>query len=118
MNPSMKQPAKTSALNTDDLLSHFIFRLDPVALGIAVGAVAGLGVFLATALLLLKSGAIVGPNLALLGQFMPGYTVSWPGSLIGMGYGVIGGLALGWFVAILHNSILIGGLLIIKLKAS
>ncbi len=42
-------------------------ELDGVALGITLGLVSGLGLFFATAILLLKDSEVIGPNLSLLG---------------------------------------------------
>jgi len=51
-----------------------------------------------------KGGDIVGPNLALLAQYFPGYTVTATGSLIGFLYGFIAGFAGGWIMAFLRNA--------------
>lgn len=59
-------------------------RYDPVALGGALGTVAGLGLFLATVVLLVQGGTPLGPNLSLLGNYFLGYAVSWPGAWIGL----------------------------------
>ena len=78
-------------------------RLDPVALGAAVGVVAGVGLGLATAILLLQGGSWVGLHLMRLGYFLPGYAVSWPGLAIGMIDGAVLGFVLGWVIAWLWN---------------
>jgi protoporphyrinogen oxidase len=83
----------------DELLS----RLDPFALGCAVAIVSSLLVFFATAVLVLKGGKIIGPTLSLIGQFFPGYTVSWSGAIIGLIETGIFGFALGFFIAGLRN---------------
>ena len=89
----------------DDLLLATLARLDPVALGAASGVVCGLAVFAATAILLLKGGAPAGPNLALLAQYFPGYTVTPAGSLVGLLYGAASGFVLGWAAATLRNGL-------------
>jgi hypothetical protein len=80
-----------------------MLRLNATAQGIAVGLVAGLGLFVATNWLILKGGPVVGPNLGLLGQFLIGYRVSFAGSLVGLGYGVVGGFVIGYGVARIYN---------------
>ena len=73
-------------------------RFDLVALAIAVGSVGALALWTATAVLLIKGpepGSTVGPHLALLSYFLPGYSVSWSGSLIGLVWGLLLGGALG-----------------------
>jgi protoporphyrinogen oxidase len=88
-------------------IAEFFPRLDRVALGWAVGATTGLMLFLATAVLVLKGGAVVGPTLRLLGQYFPGYTVTPVGSLVGLLYGFVVGWLLGWGFAFLRNATLL-----------
>ena len=78
-------------------------HLNATAQGIVIGLVAGLGIFVATNWLVLKGGDVVGPHLALLGQFFPGYHVSFGGSLIGFAYGFVGGYVAGYVVARVYN---------------
>jgi hypothetical protein len=79
-------------------------KLDRTALGVATGIVAGLALMAATLVLLLRGGPVVGPNLALLGQYLPGYRVTPGGALLGLAYGLLGGFATGWTFAILRNA--------------
>ena len=88
-------------------LQEYFPRIDGVALAGATGAAGGLALFLATILLVLKGGAVVGPTLGLLGQYFPGYTVSPSGALLGLLYGVVAGGALGWTFALLRNTVLL-----------
>jgi len=71
--------------------------------GLATGLLAGLIIFVATNWLVLKGGAVVGPHLALLGQFFPGYRVTFVGSVIGFLYAFVVGFAVGYFVATTYN---------------
>jgi hypothetical protein len=80
-------------------------RLNAAVQGVVTGLVAGLGVFLATNWLVLKGGEVIGPHLALLGQFFPGYRVTFMGSLIGFGYAFAVGFAAGYLVARTYNLI-------------
>jgi protoporphyrinogen oxidase len=95
-------------------LTEFFPRLDRVALGCAVGAASGLLLFLATAILLLKGGPVVGPTLRLLGQYFPGYTVTPVGSLLGLLYGFAVGWLLGWGFAFVKNTVLLFYVAIIR----
>jgi len=88
---------------SDELIEKVFARIDRRSLGFAVGLVLGATLFLATVILILKGGEPVGPNLSLLGQFIPGYSVTWPGSLIGGIGGFVGGFALGWGFGFLSN---------------
>jgi len=74
--------------------------------GVVTGILLGLGLFLATNWLVLKGGRVVGPHLALLGQFFPGYLVTFAGSLIGFGYGLAIGFMLGYGMAWLYNRLI------------
>lgn len=85
-------------------------KLDRVAFGAATGVVAGLALCLATLALVLKGGPPVGPHLALLSQYLPGYRVTPGGSLLGLAYGLVGGFVAGWTFALLRNA---GGLLVL-----
>ena len=80
-----------------------ILRLAAVAQGITTGLIAGLGVFVATNWLVLKGGRVVGPNLALLAQFCPGYRVTFAGSLIGSAWAFAYGFVAGYLVSRLYN---------------
>jgi hypothetical protein len=103
--------------DADNLLLKAFARLDPVALGLAVGVICGLGIFVASVALLVKGGDPLGPRLALLGQYFIGYTVTPFGSLIGLVYGLALGFALGWTGASLRNFCLAAYLHAIRLKS-
>jgi hypothetical protein len=102
----------------DKLLIQAFAKLDKIALGLAAGIMGGLGLFFATVILLIKGGNPVGPNLALLGQYFIGYTVTWKGSLIGLAYGGVSGFILGWFTAFLRNLFVAMYIYTVKLKSN
>ena len=87
---------------TDDARIR-ILRLDAAAQAISTGVLVGLGIFVATNWLVLKGGPVVGPNLALLAQFCPGYRVTFLGSLIGFAYGLVYGGVAGFAVSWVYN---------------
>ena len=103
---------------TQQLIVQSLAKLDGTALGIALGLLFGLLIFLATTFLVFKGGEVIGPNLALLGQFFIGYEVSYRGSLIGFVYGLISGFVLGWLIAALRNLILSIYMFVLRLKGS
>jgi hypothetical protein len=74
--------------------------------GIAVGLLAGLGLFLATAVLVVKGGPNPGPHLSMLGVYFPGYTVTWTGSFIGFVYAFVLGYAVGGTIAAIYNRLI------------
>jgi hypothetical protein len=75
------------------------------AFGVAVGTVSGLGTFLVTAAYLLVRPNPA-PRLELLAQFFTGYSVSWPGALVGLAWGFVVGYCAGWFVAFTRNLVI------------
>ncbi|HEX6575378.1 MAG TPA: hypothetical protein VF042_10460 [Gemmatimonadaceae bacterium] len=91
-------------MRKDDELNTLL-RLNARAWGIAVGTLLGVGIFLATAFLLIKGGATVGPHLALLGQYLPGYSVTWPGAFIGFVYLFVIGYAIGRIIGGVYNAL-------------
>jgi hypothetical protein len=90
-----------------EAIIHLSFaRFDIRAFAMAVGLVVGGLVWLATVALLLKGappGTPVGPHLAQLWVFFPGYSVTWPGSLVGLVYGFVLGVGVGGSFAFSWN---------------
>lgn len=68
----------------EEAIEIIFSRMDPIALGIAIGMIFGLGLFLATAILLLRGGQIIGPTLSLLEHYLFGFKVSWKGAFLGL----------------------------------
>src|SRR5215468_10050056 len=71
--------------------------------GVVTGLLAGLALFVATNWLVLKGGRVVGPHLALLGQYFIGYRVSFVGSLIGFAWAFSLGFLVGAAVVAIYN---------------
>lgn len=90
------------------LIESAFAKIDPVALGVAVGVVSGLGIFMASAVLLLRGGSVPGPNLSLLGNYLLGFDVTWAGAVIGLVEAGLLGFAVGAFAAGLRNWTLTG----------
>lgn len=89
----------------EELLKQAVKRLNVKLLGTVFGFVLGFGLFLATNILIIKGGTVVGPHLALLNQFFPGYRVSFLGSLIGFVYGFGTGFLMGALLGVVYNQI-------------
>jgi hypothetical protein len=89
--------------NLEELILTRMVRLNVKIHGLVAGLLAGLTIFVVTNWLVLKGGEVVGPHLALLGQFFIGYRVTFGGSLIGAAYGFIGGFVIGSVVAWMYN---------------
>jgi hypothetical protein len=75
-------------------------QLNKKALGLAAGILWGLSVLLMTVWAVMAEG---GNTLQVLARFYLGYSVSWTGALIGLGYGFLDGFIGGWLLAWLYN---------------
>ena len=75
------------------------------ALGVAFGSVAGLFIFVVTVfhVVLRPEGAL---DIALLGEYFFGYTVSWQGAFVGLFWGFVSGFVMGWFIAFVRNLVI------------
>jgi hypothetical protein len=89
----------------EDVVLTRIIRLNAMVQGLVTGLLGGLVVFVATNWLVLKGGPVVGPHLALLGQFFIGYRVTFLGSLVGFAYGFASSFLAGYFVATVYNRV-------------
>ena len=108
MEPGSIRPmTKDLPTPEDEKLFDAICRFNIKVVGLALGIVLGLMIFVATNWLLIKGGHrtpdgeyLVGPHLQLLSQFFIGYRVSFIGSIIGFAYGfavgTLCGAAIGW----------------------
>lgn len=81
-----------------------LLRLNARAWGISTGLLLGLGLFIATNILVLRGGEVVGPHLGLLGIYLPGYRVTFLGSLVGFVYMFVIGYALGRLIGVIYNA--------------
>lgn len=84
-----------------------ILHLNAQVMGLILGLLMGLAIFIATNWLVIKGGHVtkggeyvVGPHLQLLSQYFIGYSVSFMGSIVGFIYGfaigTLGGALVGW----------------------
>ena len=99
-------PERVADATIDELIRDAFARYDAVALGAAVGVSAGLTLFAATAVLLLRGGADVGASLSLLGNYLVGFEMSWLGALYGLGEAGAFGFGFGWLLAKLINFVI------------
>jgi hypothetical protein len=81
-------------------------RMHEQGWGLACGVLLGLGLFIATNVLVIKGGDVVGPHLGLLGIFFPGYSVTFVGSLIGFVYAFVVGYGFGRTVSVIYNRLI------------
>jgi len=87
------------------LIRAAIARLRASVMAVVFGLTGGVGLWVATAWLLIRGGERVGYHLGLLSNYFPGYRVSWPGSLLGFVYGALLGALVGWSVAWVYNTV-------------
>jgi protoporphyrinogen oxidase len=95
------QPAMNAV---KEALNQAFPKLDRLAFGLSIGAVCGALLFLATLVLAIRGGSIVGPNLELLANYFPGYDVTLSGGFLGLAYGFFAGFVAGWGFAFLRNA--------------
>ncbi len=97
------------ASEKENLFSSILI-LNARIIGLALGLILGLIIFIMTNWLTIKGGSVtptgeyvVGPHLQLLSQFFIGYKVSFIGSLIGFAYGFAIGTISGAFIGWIYN---------------
>jgi len=102
----------TKTRSDEEKLQQAVAFLNAKLLGLILGILLGLAIFIATNWLLIKgphvteSGRqIVGPHLQLLSQFFIGYKVSFSGSIVGFLYGFAIGTITGSLIGWLYNRI-------------
>ena len=99
-------------MSTEDTeLRRAVARLNARAWGVAGALVLGIGLFAATNILILigpAPGTEVGGTLGLLGYYLPGYRVTFLGSLVGFVYAFVIGYILGRGVGSLYNRLVKG----------
>jgi len=98
-------PAAAVPPDAAEILRAVFARYDPVALGGAIGAVSGLGLFLATVVLLVQGGPNVGATLSLLRHYLFIYDVTWAGAFGGLLGAGAGGFVFGWALAHAINAV-------------
>ncbi len=94
----------------EDKMFSGVIRLNAGILGLVLGLLMGLAIFIATNWLVIMGGhklesgeTVIGPHLSLLGQFFIGYKVSFLGSFIGFIYGFALGSLVGSSVSWIYN---------------
>ncbi|HYR96708.1 MAG TPA: hypothetical protein VEM57_08215, partial [Candidatus Binatus sp.] len=104
VNTDREYQEEIRAPELEAALARAFAKLDRVAFGAAIGTVSGVGLALATAILVVRGGSAVGPHLVLLAQYFPGYRVTPAGIVIGLAWGVVGGFSAGWMFALVRNT--------------
>jgi hypothetical protein len=87
----------------EQALNRAMLRMNEQGWGIAIGLLLGVGLFIATNVLVLRGGENVGQHLGLLKVYFPGYRVTFLGSLIGFVYAFVVGYGIGRTVGVVYN---------------
>lgn len=101
----VKVDLKNAELTPEEKLFSGVLLLNAKVVGLALGIIFALGIFVATNWLVIKGGDRVGPHLILLSQYFIGYRVTFVGSLIGAGYGFALGTICGALMGWIYNKI-------------
>ncbi len=92
-------------ITEDEKLFTGVLLLNAKVVGLVLGILFALGIFVATNWLVIKGGERVGPHLQLLSQYFIGYKVTFLGSLIGAVYGFAMGTLCGALIGWIYNKI-------------
>ena len=92
-------------ITEDEKLFTGVLLLNAKVVGLVLGILFALGIFVATNWLVIKGGERVGPHLQLLSQYFIGYKVTFIGSLIGAIYGFAMGTLCGALIGWIYNKI-------------
>ena len=95
----------TASVDEQMIIRRAVVRMRARIMSIVFGMVGGLGVWVATAWLLIRGGTNVGGHLILLRNYMPGFTISWGGAFVGLFWGVVFGAVIGWVFAWIYNQV-------------
>ena len=101
----MKTDNNNGQVLPEEKLFSGVLLLNAKVVGLALGVIFGLGIFVATNWLVIKGGERVGPHLILLSQYFIGYKVTFLGSLIGAAYGFTLGTICGGLIGWIYNRI-------------
>jgi hypothetical protein len=91
--------------NEKALIRSAVARLRAGIMAIVCGMFAGTGLLVATAWLVVRGGQNVGQHLGLLRYYLPGYSVTWPGAIVGFLYGAVIGGVIGCLTAWIYNRV-------------
>lgn len=95
---------RAPAIRAEDELRRAVARLNTRFWGIAGALALGVGLFAATNIVVMAGpGPAGGGTLAELHEVLPGYSVTFPGSLVGFVYGFVVGYGLARGIGAFYN---------------
>ena len=80
-------------------------RLRARVVALVFAMVGGVGMFLVTTWHVMRQSNEPAVDIRLLGNYFPGYEVSWTGASIGFLYGAVTGAVIGWIASQIYNRI-------------
>ena len=95
----------TESQEDERVSEGYLVVLTGRAWGISLGMLLGIGLFIATNVLVLKGGEHVGSHLKLLSHYLPGYDVTFLGSLVGFVYAFVFGWIIGRLICFVYNAV-------------
>jgi hypothetical protein len=101
----METPPNEFKTTDEERLFSGVLWLNTGIIGLSLGLMFGLIIFIATNWLVIKGGESVGTHLQLLSQYFIGYRVSFFGSLVGFAYGFAVGTLSGALIGWIYNKI-------------
>jgi len=87
------------------ILRRGVAKLRAAVMAVTFAMTSGVGLFIATVWLLIRGGENVGEHLGLLSNYLPGYSVTWGGAVVGLVYGAVLGGLIGAAIAWTYNII-------------
>ena len=86
-------------------VSRVVARIHNGVLALTCAVLGGVGLFVMTVWLIIKNGPHAGLHLGLLRHYFIGYSVTWPGSVVGFFYGALLGSIVGWTIGKIYNGV-------------
>lgn len=101
----MKSATETiqEQVESERLLENVLRRINARVLGLTLGGLAAAGLFIATNILLIKGGEHPGEMLVRLCFYLPGFSMSFLGSLIGAFWAFVWGFVAGEIISRVYN---------------
>ena len=113
---SLQKTIQADAVDDLPRTTRYLFApIDKRAFGLAIGITSALALGLTTAVDMLLAEPWLGLNL--LGNYFAGYSVSWPGALIGAAWAFGVGFVAGWLLAFLRNLSLAISMFLVRTRA-
>ncbi len=107
---------RTDKLALEKFVTNTFARMDKLGFATAVGSACGILILIATLFFVFIQTENGGSALQLLGQYLPGYTVTVKGAFIGMVCTFLWGFIFGWLFAYLRNLVIAFYIYLIRRK--